>query len=333
MKFLILLLSIVVVSSLENNADQGPCEDLCSFDANEINIVQFLSGTDEEKAQIAELFDRSFHQHGVIRLIHVRITSESIDRSEQFVALDKDTKMKSFLKGAFYENPGYKLPGRESVSNDEGNKKAAATDSTELFFTWFKAQSQQLNLSKDQLPDVLREVIPRYMLDGRQLISSHHQIADRALGLEQKTLDGNYTNDHALYQLRLAKYFPPRNDGIPGKRKLFSFLPFFSCMFHSGLEVNVNERWFRLASKPDALLVVDGERIQRWTNDYWISALHRVAAVKQWRYSALFCSGPDVNSMIETLPCEKCMEKPSRYPPITVDEHFQNRQAAATSVA
>lgn len=349
MNFLFIFVSIVVVSSSENDADQRQCEDLCSFDVNEIDIGKFLTGTDAEKKQIAGLFDRSFHQHGVIRLINVGITSDIIDRSEQFFALDKDTKMKYFLKGSFYETPGYKPPGLESVSNYKGDQKAPATDSTELFFTWFNAQSKQLNLSIDQLPDVLHEVIPKYILHGRQLISDVHQIADLALGLKENTLDGNYTNDHALYQLRLAKYFPPTNDGsfslgehqdyfgftliqnddVPGKREVVSSLS-FSCHV-SGLEVNVNGRWFRLESKPDTLLVVGGECIQRWTNDHWISALHRVAAVKRLRYSALFFSGPDVNSMIETLPCEMCTEKPSRYSPITAQEHFQKRQAAAAS--
>lgn len=93
--------------------------------------------------------------------------------------------------------------------------------------------------------------------------------------------------------------------------------------------MNVNGRWFRVESKPNTLLVVGGECIQRWTNDYWISALHRVAAVHQSRYSALLFTGPDPSSMIETLPCEQCTKEPSKYPPITVQEHLEKRSAAA----
>ena len=102
-----------------------------------------------------------------------------------------------------------------------------------------------------------------------------------------------------------------------------------SLDYFLGLEVNVNGEWFRVVSKPDTLVVVGGEFIQRWTNDYWISILHRVARVHQLRYSVLFFSGPDFNSVIQTLPCEKCVDRPSKYPPVTGFEHKEKRKVAA----
>ena len=93
--------------------------------------------------------------------------------------------------------------------------------------------------------------------------------------------------------------------------------------------MNVNGKWFRIESKEATLLVVGGEFIQRWTNDYWISVLHRVAAVEQLRYSALLFSGPDINSVIGALPCEKCTRTRPKYLPTTVYNHIQHRKVAA----
>ncbi|CAF1506833.1 unnamed protein product, partial [Rotaria sordida] len=73
-----------------------------------------------------------------------------------------------------------------------------------------------------------------------------------------------------------------------------------------------------------------GEFIQRWTNNYWISILHRVAAVKQLRYSVLFFSGPDQNCVIQTFPCKKCLQQQSKYAPITAYEHAERRTTAAS---
>ncbi|CAF1570027.1 unnamed protein product, partial [Didymodactylos carnosus] len=292
---------------------------------------KFLIGTTEEKKQIATLFDQAFHQHGVIRLINANITSAIIDKTKEFFALDEKLKLKYYGNGSYYGTPGYKPPGLEAVGNYKGDKKTAPTDSNEIYFTFFKAQSKEIDPSIDQLPDVFRQAVPEYILKGRQLISDVHQIADLALELNENILDKNYTSDHATFTLRLAKYYPPKHDEPLSLGEHQDYLGF--TLIHNddvpGLEVNVNGRWFGVESKPKTIIVVGGEFIQRWTNDYWISVLHRVGAVHQLRYSALLFSGPDMNSVIDTLPCEKCTLEPSKYPPITVYEHMEKRNAAA----
>lgn len=67
----------------------------------------------------------------------------------------------------------------------------------------------------------------------------------------------------------------------------------------------------------DVLVVNAGDLIQRWTNDYWISSLHRVigaqphtAAAAMDRYSIVVFSGPHPDAIIE---------------PINIDFHSQSR--------
>ncbi len=80
---------------------------MCSLDINEIDVSKFLSGTNEEKKEIALLFDKSFHEYGIIRLLNTNFTSEIIDKIQEFFSLNLETKMKYFVNDPFYNTPGY----------------------------------------------------------------------------------------------------------------------------------------------------------------------------------------------------------------------------------
>ncbi|CAF4711313.1 unnamed protein product [Rotaria sp. Silwood1] len=320
------------VYTFDNHYNQNQCDNICSLNINEIDMSKFISGTNEEKKEIVSLFDKTFHEYGIIRLVNTNITSELIDKAKEFFSLNLETKMKYYVNGPLYDTPGYQPTGLESVANYKGEKKASHSDPTEAFFTIFKSQSKQFNFSIDQLPELFRDVIPEYILKARQLISYVHGIADRALELDENTFDKNYTNDNAFFSLRLTKYFPTKNEEQLALGEHQDYLGFTLLQNDNipGLEVNVNGRWFRVEPKPDTLLLVAGEFIEIWTNKYWISILHRVASVKQLRYSVVFFSGPDMNSVIQTLPCKKCIQQQSKYVPITGHEHSEQRRIAST---
>ncbi|CAF4066709.1 unnamed protein product [Rotaria sp. Silwood1] len=175
---------------------------------------------------------------------------------------------------------------------------------------------------------MFRDVLPEYILKSRQLISYVHNIADMALELDDNTFEKNYTNDNAIFMLRLAKYVPMKNEQPSALGEHQDYLGFTLIQNDDVPEVNVNGKWFHVESKPDTLLLIAGEFIERWTNNHWRSVLHRVAAVKQLRYSIIFFSGPDLNCVIQTLPCKKCIEQPSKYAPITGYEHSEQKKAA-----
>ncbi|CAF3912637.1 unnamed protein product [Rotaria sp. Silwood1] len=106
-----------------------------------------------------------------------------------------------------------------------------------------------------------------------------------ALELDDNTFEKNYANDNAIFMLRLAKYIPMKNEQQSALGEHQDYLGFTLIQNDDvpGLEVNLNGKWFRVESKPDTLLLVAGEFIEIWTNNYWRSILHRVAAVNQLR--------------------------------------------------
>ena len=206
------LLLLLNAQAFNANHQQDQCNDLCPTEINEIDMSKFLSGTDEDKKHIAVLFDKTFHEQGVIRLINTDITSKLITKSKEFFALDLETKMKYNIDRQDMTTSGYKPLGFETVANYKNEKQTASTDSTEAFFTFFKSQSKQFNFPADKLPEQFREIIPEYIIKSRQLIGVVHRIVDMALGLDENILDRNYTNDDALFSLRLTQYLPTEDE-------------------------------------------------------------------------------------------------------------------------
>jgi isopenicillin N synthase-like dioxygenase len=83
-----------------------------------------------------------------------------------------------------------------------------------------------------------------------------------------------------------------------------------------------------------ALLVNLGDAMARWTNEEWISTLHRVAAprvngVLVPRRSAAYFHDGNVDAVIECLPSCVTEGNPARYGPVTVGEHLAAKLAGS----
>jgi isopenicillin N synthase-like dioxygenase len=102
MKLLIIFVVIIYVNAFVNDPKQDQCDKLCSINLNEIDMSKFIIGTIEDKQEIALLFDKTFHEYGVIRLINNNITSELLAKAERFFSLDFETKMKYYVDGSYY---------------------------------------------------------------------------------------------------------------------------------------------------------------------------------------------------------------------------------------
>ena len=63
-----------------------------------------------------------------------------------------------------------------------------------------------------------------------------------------------------------------------GAHSDFGMLTFLLTDEHAGLEVQPknSEEWIAVAPHPDRFVVNLGDMLQRWTNDFYCSTLHRV---------------------------------------------------------
>ena len=91
--------------------------------------------------------------------------------------------------------------------------------------------------------------------------------------------------------------------------------------------------WQDVQPAEGALLVNLGDLTARWTNDRWLSTLHRVRppiidGVIQPRRSAAYFHDGNIDAMISTIPT--CVGRDgSRYPPISIGEHLSAKLASS----
>ena len=85
--------------------------------------------------------------------------------------------------------------------------------------------------------------------------------------------------------------------------------------------------WVDVTAPPGAFVCNIGDLMQRWTNDRWISTMHRVvnpsreAARGNRRLSIPFFHQPNYDALIECLPSCCGPDNPPRYEPVTSGQH------------
>jgi isopenicillin N synthase-like dioxygenase len=107
-----------------------------------------------------------------------------------------------------------------------------------------------------------------------------------------------------------------------------------------GLQIrNRVGEWHDVPAVPGTFVVNIGDSLARWTNDTWVSTMHRVVnpppaiAAENARLSLVYFCQPNYDAIIECLPTCHSTEVPARYPPIAngafLAMKFAEQQTAA----
>lgn len=97
--------------------------------------------------------------------------------------------------------------------------------------------------------------------------------------------------------------------------------------------------WNDVPALPGTFVVNIGDSLARWTNDTWVSTMHRVVnpppaiAAENDRLSLVYFCQPNYDALIECIPTCQGPERPPRYPPIANGDYlamkFAEQQTAA----
>ena len=170
------------------------------------------------------------------------------------------------------------------------------------------------------------------------------------LGLEEHTFDR--TVDRHISRLRVRNYPAPTMPPLPGQIRAGAHSDYGSMTIlctedkPGGLQVfNSDSEWVDVPFMPGTFIVNIGDLMARWTNDAWVSTLHRVVnppagAADSRRQSLIFFHNPNYDAPVACIPtCLKPGEAP-KYPPTTSGEHLsklftatQNTTAVAAAKA
>ena len=100
-----------------------------------------------------------------------------------------------------------------------------------------------------------------------------------------------------------------------------------------GLQIRSNGDWADVPMVPGGFVVNLGDLMARWTNDRWVSTLHRVVIPEgedrtRDRMSVPFFFQPSYRAIIETIPTTITPERPARYEPVVSGEWIAAKSAS-----
>jgi len=160
-------------------------------------------------------------------------------------------------------------------------------------------------------------------------------LARRLMGLFEQALAlpaGHFDSfmRHPTCTTRLLHYPPQPAQAAPGQigcgaHTDWGALTLLAQDDAGGLQVQLKDgTWADVPPVPGAFVVNIGDMMQRWTNDRWLSTMHRVINRRSGtdRWSIAYFFDLDAESVIEPLPSCVSAANPARHAPITAGEHL-----------
>jgi isopenicillin N synthase-like dioxygenase len=105
-----------------------------------------------------------------------------------------------------------------------------------------------------------------------------------------------------------------------------------------GLQVRTRRgEWIDVPTRPDFFVVNIGDLLMQWTNDAWVSNLHRVVnpppdvARTSHRISIAYFHQPNYDALIECIPTCTGPDAPARYPPVRSGD-YRDRKYSDTLI-
>lgn len=192
-------------------------------------------------------------------------------------------------------------------------------------------------------PPAFREVWLEYFAEMERLSQLLMRLFALGLNLDEEYFDA-FIDDHFTYMI--ANFYPPQlNAPAPGqlRRGAHSDWGTLTILYQddnpTGLEVmNRAGAWTPVAPIPGSFVVNIGDLMGVWTNDRWISTLHRVVnpprqRAADYRISIPFFHQPNFNALIECLPSCMSADNPPRHPAVTSGEWVELMIRKASAAA
>ncbi len=187
-----------------------------------------------------------------------------------------------------------------------------------------------------QRPAGLRPLFERYYAVLERLCLQMLPIFARALDLPPAWFDDK-VRDHTA--LLLFNWYPPvAGSARPGQMRRGAHTDYgaFTVVAAEqipGLQIRSNGAWADVPMVPGGFVVNLGDLMARWTNDRWVSTLHRVVIPDgedraRDRVSVPFFFQPSYRALIETIPTTITPQRPARYEPVVSGEWIAAKSAS-----
>jgi isopenicillin N synthase-like dioxygenase len=191
------------------------------------------------------------------------------------------------------------------------------------------------NLWPDR-PAELRQAYERYYRVMETLAIDLMRLFALALDLPEPYFDSSV--DRSISRLRVRNYPAPLVPPEPGQLRASAHSDYGSLTIlktedrPGGLQVlGKGGDWLDVPHRPGCFVVNIGDMLARWTNDRWVSTLHRVVnpplerAAESRRQSIVYFQNPNYDAVVSCLPSCADAANPPKYQATTSGGHLREK--------
>jgi len=312
-----------------------------------IDLGPWFRGSDAERSMLAQAVDRACRDIGFLVITGHGVPDALIERvreaSRAFFALPLADKRRVDRPSPDAVR-GYSAVGEEGLSYSLEN--AAPGDLKESFSIgpidppdddYHRGPAAGAHFAPNAWPDVpdFQASYAEYFAQMSELSRQLMRLFARALGLSEDFFEDKI--DRHISMFRVLSYPPQTEPPLPGQLRAGAHSDYGSLTIvltdGPGLQVfNKAGQWVDVPQVAGGLVVNIADLMMQWTNDEWVSTLHRVAnppfddALRNVRRQSLvFFHQPNYDAWIECLPaCLRAGESP-KHAPVTSGDHLRSK--------
>jgi len=316
-----------------------------------IDLTPYREGTTAGKRRIAEQLDRACREVGFYIILGHGIDPSLIARveavSREFFDLPLDEKMKVHI-GKTPGGVGYSAIGDVALAYTRG--QVAPPDLNESFQIakvditddgYFRSEAARGMIPTNrwpQRPAALKTLYTEYYLKMGALAADLMRLSALALELPETWFDDKI--DRHIGRLNVRLYPEQKAAPLLGQLRAAAHTDYGTVTILKpgdtvgGLQVADRQgNWHDVPATPGSFVINQGDLMARWTNDRWLSALHRVANPPEEakggsrRLSIVFFHHPNYDAIVSCLPTCVAPGVAPRYEPITVSDYYSMKKS------
>lgn len=312
-----------------------------------IGIAPFGSGEDRgaaERAAVVRAIDAACTDIGFFTIaghgVPATLADRMLETSRAFFDLPAAEKQR-VARPRPEQSRGYIALGAENLSYSRGD--ASTTDLKEFFAIgpvdvpdqpYYRRPEAYPSFAPNlwpERPEELRGVWTEYYRTIEKLAARLMRLFALALGLHEEFFHDK--TDRHISGIRANHYPEQVEPPAPGQIRAGAHTDYGAVTILlpenvPGLQVlNRQGAWVDVVAPPGTFVCNIGDLMQHWTNDRWVSTMHRVvnppraAAAGNRRLSIPFFHQPNYDALIECLPTCCGPDNPPRYEPVASGQH------------
>jgi isopenicillin N synthase-like dioxygenase len=320
-----------------------------------IDIAPYFSGASDGKRRVADQIGRACREVGFYVIVGHGVDSVLVDDvervSREFFDLPFEEKMRLHVGGSAGA-AGYAAIGDTALAYTRG--QVAPPDLNESYQVakvdvsddaYFQSEAARGLVPKNRWPErpaALKDLFTSYYLRMGMLATDLMRLSALALDLPEDYFDAKI--DRHISRLTLRMYPQQEVAPLPGQLRAAAHTDYGTVTILKpgdtvgGLQVaDPDGNWHDVPMIPGSFVINQGDMMARWTNDRWLSTLHRVANPPaeakggSRRLSIVFFHHPNYDTTVSCLPTCAVSGVAPAYEPIQVSDYYSMKRAQQRS--